>query len=465
MAAWIPSELPQSSRLYLSIVEALQRDVNAGKLRPGDRLSTHRELAFKLGVSISTVSRAYVEAIGRGLIVSEVGRGTFVLPSKHPDGSREVLDHANPGYLDLGYNCPIPNTHVLSALSAGLIEVANRTDLARLVAYERPYLGLAEHREAAAAWLDQLGFRASPDQVAVVAGAQHGMATVLSSISKPGDTLLTEELTDPGLIFLAKMHNLKLRGVTIDEEGLVPDALEAACRDRKAVAVVCMPNHQSPTLSVMSPRRREEIAAIARRQDILIVESDTYGAFVESHHPSLSTYAPEQSFYITSLSKILAPGLRIGFVATPRGRVLDLVPGLGATSWMASPITAEIAASWVRNGTASRLAAMHRRELAARHNVFREIFERADFKALSSSLHVWLRLPHDWRVDAFVRQAQANGVTVASSEVFAVGHNPAPQAVRISLGGGAATRQDLRHGLSVVAKILGERAEPSLPIL
>jgi DNA-binding transcriptional MocR family regulator len=75
------------------------------------------------------------------------------------------------------------------------------------------------------------------------------------------------------------------------------------------------------------------------------------------------------------------------------------------------------------------------------------------------------RLPHEWRVDAFARQAQANGVAIAPSEVFVVGHNPAPQAVRISLGGGAASRQELRHGLSVVARILRERAEPSLPIL
>jgi DNA-binding transcriptional MocR family regulator len=226
-----------------------------------------------------------------------------------------------------------------------------------------------------------------------------------------------------------------------------------------------MPNHQSPTLTVMPLERRKEIAAVAIRHGVPIVENDTYGAFHVPPLPALSTFAPEQSFYITTLSKILAPGLRIGFIVAPPGRVMELVPGLGATSWMASPISAEIASGWIRTGTAARLAALHRKELARRHALLSEVLTGFQYTELPSSLHIWMPLPANWRADAVARQAQARGVIVVPSEVFVVGHNHAPQAVRISLGGGAATRSDLKQALETFADVLNGRAETSFLIL
>lgn len=451
-SSWLPQTLSSSGRRYLAITEALESDIRSGKLRAGDKLPPHRELAYGLSVSISTVSRAYVEAIRRRLIVSEVGRGTFVLPSPS-DQSREVIDRKDPDRIDLAYNCPIPSPHVASALSATLAELSGSDRLARLIPYERPYLGLPEHRQAAATWIETLGFRAHPDQIAIVAGAQHALAVIFASIAKPGDTILTEELTDPGLIFLCAGHHLNLRGLRTDEHGIVPDAFDAACRSMNVTALACMPNHQSPTLTVMPAERRQEIAAVAIRHGITIIENDTYGAFNETPFGALSTFAPQQSFYVTTLSKILAPGLRIGFIVAPPGQARDLVPGLGATAWMASPISAEIASDWIRNGTAAQLAGQHRSELVRRHTLFHQIMTGFDYVKLPSSLHVWMPLPANWRADAFARQAREQGVNVVSSEVFVVGHTNAPQAVRISLGGGAATRSDLKSALEILAQL------------
>lgn len=462
-AGWLPETLSPSGRRYLAITEALESDIRSGRLRAGDQLPTHRDLAYRLGVSISTVSRAYVEATRRRLIVSEVGRGTFVLPTPS-DQSRQVIDRKDPGRIDLGYNCPIPSPHVASALGATLAELSASDRLGRLIPYERPYLGLPEHRQAAATWIETLGYRAHPDQIAIVAGAQHAQAVIFASIAKPGDTILTEELTDPGLIFLGAGHHLNLRGLRMDEHGIVPEAFDAACRSMNVTALVCMPNHQSPTLTVMPTERRQEIAAVAIRHGVTIIENDTYGAFNETPFPALSTFAPQQSFYVTTLSKILAPGLRIGFIAAPPGHTMDLVPGLGATAWMASPISAEIASDWIRSGTAARLAGQHRSELVRRHAMFRQIMTGYDYVELPSSLHVWMPLPASWRADAYARQARERGVNVVPSEVFVVGHTNAPQAVRISLGGGAATRADLKGALETLA-VLTSKPDTNLLIL
>ena len=229
-------------------------------------------------------------------------------------------------------------------------------------------------------------------------------------MTSPGDVVLSEELTDPGIKLLCSHYRLNLHGIAIDEGGIVPAGLEQACRNAKVRALFCIPNHHSPTLSVMAEGRRKEIAAIAEAYDLAVIENDTYGGFLEKPPGALARYAPERSFYFTSLSKIISPGLRLGFLAAPSGKLAELTSGLGATCWMVPQISAEVGALWIREGTAEHLAAWQRKEMVQRHEIVRATLPAADFSALPSSLHVWLTLPDPWRAEGLAQQLRQRGV-------------------------------------------------------
>ena len=465
MAEWKPDIASRRGRRYLAIADALSDDIKNGIVRPGDRLPTHRELAYQMGLSVSTVSKAYAEAVRRQLILSEVGRGTFVMPNAWTDLSRIGVDSRQIEPIDMAFNCPVPTPMLIEAMSGGLKTVSASDRIDELMPYYRPWIGLPAHRTAGANWIEKRGLKTLPENVLITNGAQHAAAIILTSLLEPNQVVVTEELTDPGIKFLTANRSLQLKGLAMDRDGLLPDAFEAACRSMKVRALITVPNHHSPTLTIMPIERRKAIAEIAIRYGAIIIEDDVYGPFLENPPPALSSFAPEQSFYFTSLSKSICPGLRIGFLAAPPGRIEELIPGLGATTWMVSMVPAEIATLWIRDGTAERLTAWQRQEMGRRQKLASQILEGFDYTSLPTSLHLWLPLPDCWRAEGFVAQARARGLAVTPAEAFVVGHVAAPQAVRISLGGATPSRTELQRGLEIVADLLRERPAATYLVL
>jgi DNA-binding transcriptional MocR family regulator len=185
-----------------------------------------------------------------------------------------------------------------------------------------------------------------------------------------------------------------------------------------------------------------------------------YRPFLEAAPPPIASFAPEISYYCTSLSKIIAPGLRIGFLTAPSGKADELVLGMGATSWMTPPLIAEVATQWIEDGTARRLVDWQRTELAERNRMAAEILDGFTCSALKSGLHIWLQLPDRWRAATLAQEARARDVLVTPADAFAIGWVNAPHAVRISLGG-ATGREALVAGLRIIVEILGRKVESS----
>jgi DNA-binding transcriptional MocR family regulator len=455
MTLWLP-KIPQGRRGQTeAIVAALATDIASGTLRPGQRLPTHRELAFRLGIAVATVTKAYTEAKRHGYLRSGVGDGTFVLEPLLAARRRIRPDDVTTDGIDLSFNTSITTLGQDAAIAETLERLGHdRQTVQSLLNYHRPWSGHDRHRRTGVAWLDALGIAANPEDVTVTCGTQHAGCIALLSNLSAGDILLTEELTDPLTKFLATTLRFELRSVQMDEQGLCIKALGEACRGGRARGLLCMPDHQSPTAIVMPEARRRAIAELARRHDLMIMENAVYRPLVPDAPPPISAFAPERSFIFSSFSKIIAPGLRTGFLVAPPGRTRDLILGLGATSWMASPITTEIACRWIEDGTAVRLANLQREELQARNSIAARLLERFRPGALPSGMHVWLTLPSPWRVDAFVRELAANGTMVLPSDAFAVGRTNVPHAVRISLGGAVDSRARLEEGLSTIATLL-----------
>ena len=145
-----------------------------------------------------------------------------------------------------------------------------------------------------AEWIGRAGVAASADRVLVCTGSQHGLTVVLATLLQPGDLLLTESLTYAGLKSVAGLLHLQLAGLPVDAHGLRPDALEDACRARRARVLYVIPTLHNPTTAVMPLARRREIAEIAERHDVAIVEDDVHGLLPETRPAPLAALAPER---------------------------------------------------------------------------------------------------------------------------------------------------------------------------
>ncbi|MGH6962803.1 MAG: PLP-dependent aminotransferase family protein, partial [Dongiaceae bacterium] len=402
------------------------------------------------GVTVGTVTRAYAEAERRGLIKGEVGRGTYI----RDRSGRSLPVHAADGgtgesVIDLSMNFPArPDGDAV--LSRGLQGMAADGSLGYLLNYH-PYRGRADHRAAGAAWVKRQGLGVSPEQIIVTAGGQHGMAVLLGTLAGPGEVVLTEAVTYPGVKALADLFRFELVGLAMDSQGILPDAFDRACRSGRPRALFCMPSLQNPSGAHMPEERRREIAAIARRHGVPILEDDIYGFLVKNGPAPLVTHAPELGFYLASLSKAIAPGLRVGYAAVPPEYVQRVSMSVRATTVMASPPMAELASRWIADGTGERLGTEYRNEAIARQSIAREMLRGLSYAAYPAGFHGWLTLPEHWMPAHFAAEMRQRGVVITPAEVFAVG-KPVPRAIRICLSA-ARNRDELRRALSIITAL------------
>ncbi len=456
MTIWAPDLSQFDGPRYLAIADALMADIRNRRLAPGDRLPTHRDLAYRLGVTVGTVTRAYNEAERRGLIGGEVGRGTYVrgdLGRRLPEPFQTVAQTAQQTLIDFSINFPTPMSGD-NLLAESLRTIADRPGIARLMDYH-PHAGLAHHREAGAQWMSNFGFPTTADRVIVTSGGQHAMTAVIGALTQPGDVVVTENLTYPGMRRLADFLRLKLHGLALDQHGIDPDALDAACRNLAPKALYCVTNIHNPLGYVVPESRRREIADVCRRHGVKIVEDDLYGFLLDEQPPSLVSFAPEIGHYINSVSKSMCPGLRVGYLAIPPEGQDAFAQVVRSTTWMATPLTAEIATNWINNGTGTRLVHQHKSEAIARQQLAQDILGQWDIRSYRASYHLWLNLPDAWTSDNFALEARLRNVAVSPAGTFALTRNTL-SGVRLCLCA-PATRELLIQGLEILADLLRQR--------
>jgi DNA-binding transcriptional MocR family regulator len=407
-------------------------------------------MAGQLGVSVGTITRAYAEAESRGLISGEVGRGTFVQRRRngpHPDSTQPV---------NLALNVP-PSTGEDDLIAAALAEAVEDGGLKSLLGY-LPHQGLPGHRAIMAGWLREAGIDADTDRFFITHGGQHALSIALSMVAAPGDTVLTETFTYSGMSALSAQSGYVLRGVPGDRHGLLPEALDRAFRETGARALFCTPTLQTPTGTVMAAERRREIAEIVAKHHSFLLEDDVYAFLFASPPKPISALIPERSFYVTSFSKCLAPGLRIGAMIVAdkfRDRCINAVR---ASGWMASPIMAEVVARLIRSGDLSRQVKLKRAEAARRNALASHIL--GDWLPVISEtpgFHRWLPLPAGRTLNALVAQAAHAGITLSPPPGALQQVDRSTLGLRICLGH-PPTDNELKRALAALRRIL-EAAE------
>lgn len=428
--------------IYLRIADALADARSSGRLQPGDRLPPQRELARLLGVDLTTVTRAFTEARRRNLIDAAAGRGTFVTPGE-----------AEEPILDLSMNIP-PGPAGLSLpalIRSGIDGLLRRSSAEALLAYH-PGPGSPAERAAGSAWLSATGDRLPVDRVVVGSGAQALLAAVLLSQTREGDTIVTDALTYPGLKALARTTKRELAGVERDDQGMRPDYLEEAVRRHGARILYINPTMHNPSALVMPEARRRDLARVAGRLGLLIIEDDPYSPLVSGPPPSFLSLAPERTIHVATMAKCVSPFLRTAFLVGPVAEAIEpIAEAIRGTTMMAPPLMTGLACEWIRNGLAGEITAAVRVEAQARLEVARMILPRG-FASAPSSLHLWYSLEGRLSSLELADLARRRGLALSPAEEFSVMPDGA-KGVRLALGA-ASSRERLEQGLRSLASIL-----------
>ncbi|QNE16898.1 PLP-dependent aminotransferase family protein [Kribbella qitaiheensis] len=430
---------------YKAVVDSLAAQIRAGRWPAGHRLPTHRSLAADESIAVATASRVYAELEAMGLVSSEQGRGTFVrdLAATAGDGTdqRAVAVDA----IDLSFNSPsVPGQADL--LREALRNLAGAGDLDALLRYQ-PHRGRAQDRAAVARHLHRRGLDVGQERVLIVSGAQHGLAVTAMALFQPGDVIAVDAVTYPGFIVLARTLGLELAPLPVTGSGPDLDALEQLCRRRRVRAVYAMPTLHNPLGWVYDAFQRARLVSIANRYGVSIVEDASYAYLIDDAPPPLATLAPDLTVYVSGLSKSVAPGLRVGFIAAP----VELVPALErvirATTWHVPGVTTAIACRWLDDGTVDRLEMAKRNDARLRQSIASEVLAGLPFAGHPSSYLVWLPLAPDARPDRIAATLADQGIAVSTAEPFATTPT-VPHALRLALG--SVTLPDLRDALQAV---------------
>lgn len=463
MTPWVPTLEKRSRHIAEDLADSIAGAIRRGELPSGAKLPPQRQLAWQLKVAVGTVTRAYALAAQRGLVSGEVGSGTYVLApdaapaAAHglpPEPRLEVPQPLADGVVDLSINATLTPAHD-EALARALHRLSRTGGLGTLLRYmTHPWQG--PHKEVATRWLKLVGLDVPAEQIVLTNGAHQGLATAFAALLAPGEPALAEALTYTGIVDNARLFGHPLHGVEVDGEGMVPDALDRAARATGARVVFVQPTIQNPLVVTMSAARRAEIVAVARRRDLLLVEDDVYGLFPPERPPPIAALAPERTVYVTSASKAIAPGLRIGWMAAPLRLVETLTAARYSVTGSLPAINFEIARRWIEDGTALDLTRRLRAATVQRQKIAREILAGQHVVADPYAFHLLWHLPAPWRREEFAQAALTEGVRIVPVSVFVVGQSATAHAVRVSV---AAAPDDatLAQALRRLARLAASR--------
>lgn len=449
MSDWI-SRITFSGKApkHMVLVEAIIKAIDEGLQQEGGQLPTHRALADALSLSVQTVSMSYQELQRRGVIHSVVGRGSFV-SAKSPTQSGSFL--LNPGTgddVDLSVvQATYTSEHEQAArqVMAAMADSDNSTWMNQA----RPVAGLEPHRQAAASFLDTLGVTATADRLIITNGATQGLFLSMAAVARPGDLVLTENMTENGIIGAAHVLGLNLRGLATDHEGILPEAFEAACLRSSVAALVWVPSFGNPTNHLAGKIRRERIAEVAAKYKVPVIEDEVYKPLLDQRLPAITELLPELGFFATSLTKTVMTGLRVGYLVAPKPFTLRIASILRSTSWSTPPAMAEIASRWLNDGTAERLIQLQRQEAQDRHAILQETLAGHIIRSHPLSLSAWLRVPEGWTEAQLVTVLRERRIMVTPSAPFFVGPQNAQAGIRVCLAG-RVSQEALRSTLETI---------------
>ncbi len=427
LGAWSEGRGP----LYRQLAEAVAQLLIDGAIRSGTVLPPERRLAERLSVSRGTVVNAYGLLDREGWIRRVQGRGTIVTGP-----TRSSADEGHGPFDGLGYRLFEPSIHSIDMLVAipwalpRALDICDQTTMSRspdIIDSAEP-AGIDPLRRRVARWYSENGLATSPEQIVVTSGAQQAISLAVEAVMQPGDVVLVEAFTWPGLLDVVQANGGRIHAIPMDEHGIVIEELQAMVERLRPKAVVVNPHNQNPTGTRLSPARRLALADICAHYGAVIVEDRVVAQlnFDQQVPPPLAAARPEAAHVtIDSLNKVTWPGLRIGWVRTDIPTVVKL-RAAKALNDLYSSIPSQLMALPMLEHL-DELTRERRDAVVERADVLIEAVEAQlpdwEFRRPQGGLVLWARLPGG-RAGAFARTARSFGVSVATSAEFAALTDP-----------------------------------------
>lgn len=447
--SWKPDREKLTRPVYLSLARQLKEDIASGCLAPGTRLPPQRELARFLGINFTTVTRAYKLCELKGLLRAVTGSGTFVASS----AARSVTistEAPRAALIDLGFENPFQVFP--EQLREITREISQRKQFPQLLDYACP-TGMLHQKAAGVNWLKNIGLTVDTDHLVMVSGTQNGLALTLLALFDPGDRIGVDTYTYANFIELARLHHLQLVPIGSDGEGMRADLLERQHRLNALKGLFLMPSCCNPTTRMISERRKQELAQVIRREQLILVEDDIHAFFtageVADYQGPLTRLVPEQSIYISGTSKPLCAGLRVAYLVFPDRFRDPLLQALFNVNVKTSALDGEIITELILSGTATAMVKRKRELAAERNRLFFRYFPELEGQGHPISFYRWLPIPHS-AGGAEVEQAfQQKGIRVYHSDRFLCGKREMQACLRVALS----TEPDmarLEQGLAIL---------------
>lgn len=449
--------------LYMQIVHALIHEIQRGRLSPGNFLPSTRDLAETLGVNRKTIVIAYDELVAQGWLVSEGTKGTMVstsLPESethHGDwADLPSVQHSSPavGYpfkqpperplavpagnwLKLDEGAPDGRLFPTEILARAYRTATLRASRERRLLYHDPR-GSARLRGSIATMLrEERGLMVSADNICITRGSQMGIYLAARILARPGVAVLFEELTYEPAVAAFRAFGADIVPVRLDSEGLDVADVERLCRIHKVSAIFLTPHHQFPTTVSLRPDRRLRLLELARQFGFAVIEDDYDHEFRFGSQPLLpmASYAPDRVVYVGSLSKLILPALRVGYLAAPRDIIDAVSYQVSLTDGMGNTITEDAAAELIDAGEVRRHARKANRIYAERRDAFsavvRDVFgDMVDMQVPDGGLALWLRFRDTAALNRIERNAAERGLSFAASHSFMT-REDAPRGLRL----------------------------------
>ena len=438
---------------YAKLADAVAAEIANGALKPGDRLPPQRRFAYERQIAVSTASRVYTELLRRGLVVGEVGRGTFI----SGEARRGIAAPTEPrgARIDLEFNYPLLPAQ--SAMIAKSLEGLHRPEALEIALRQATSIGTQTARNISADYLTRQSrdWSPKPEQMVFTANGRQCIAAALAAVVPAGGRCGVEALTYPFIKGIAARLGVTLVPLAMDEHGVRPDAVQKAHREAHLSALYLQPIIQNPLGITMPPARRADLLRVVEKLDLTIIEDMVYG-FLDDE-PPLAALAPDRCIVLDSLSKKVAPGLSLGFVVPPLRLRENVMAAVRSGGWTASGFAFAATQQLMGDGTVSELARLKRIDAQQRQKIAVACLSGFDIQTSPKSYHLWLTLPSHWRSQTFVAAAARRDIALSPSTTFAVSPGHAPNAIRLALA--APKIEQLDAGLRTLAGILNAKEE------